>query len=329
MRIASLLSRNSPSPPPRSDEPEGSPNPQTPRRSSSVPLEEDDGLLSPPSTSRKRAREDFTDAAKQIARNVRFKPGSEEEASVVAFSKLSSFIQLVTIYARIHAMSLQLNRLTAPDTVWEIPPMLVHRIERCTYSVVISPVCGAYITRPGPTAAILEHLEQNPRWGLTPAVSNDKPKLDIVVRKIQKSLTTRRNTIKTLLKESLGSHEEDEEGQGNKSAWDILQLTQTILATGEGVMVGNAAVGVSLPMLARFAFLRQCMLEALKDKTCSFAKDFWPAIDFTLKQIREFKQTDIRISRFFTEILDEDIATYGDIDRSRLVDGVFDALQEQ
>ncbi|KAH6905085.1 hypothetical protein BKA70DRAFT_1505035 [Coprinopsis sp. MPI-PUGE-AT-0042] len=264
----------------------------------------------PPSQGEKRPLEDYTDIARKVARTASLKPNSENERAVIQFANAPQTVQLIVMYARLRSVSARLDEIAIPDAIFEIPTVLSYRIECTSLFLLMSPSCALY-AKPGPLALVLEHLVNNPNWGLTPAVKNDKLKYDVVVKGVQKALTSRRNNLKS---ESLGF-------VGKKTdceKWNILTLAKAILALGESLNDGGAA-NASLPVLARFAFLRSVTAEGLADPTSPFAgKEFWPTVDTTLRKICEVKKTDERISFFFATVLEEDIEAYGEIDRTKL-----------
>lgn len=331
--------------------------PQLPRREPSSGTQSSGGNQGGPSGSseedelptfsltqaRKRPREDFTDFAKQASRNVRLKPANEK--AVIKFSKLSSPAQRITVYAALQAVSSQLEGVVTPDAMYEIPAKLEARIERYTCAVMVSPTCSSY--KSGPVALIMEHLERNPQWGLTAAVKNEKSHLDIIQRKVQTTLTYRRNQIKSLLKNSIGDTSKDDESaeepevdgtdeednrdpKAKKKAgtWDIMRLSNAILALGNSVFPSQASS--SIPSLARFAFLRACLVDSKdKKKNPLLAKDFWAGVDVKLQSVRKQKKTEDRISRFFAISLDADIESFGTIDKTEVNrDDDFEALGE-
>ncbi|EAU92085.2 hypothetical protein CC1G_09606 [Coprinopsis cinerea okayama7 len=278
-------------------------------------------------TSRKRPYEDYTTFATQAARNVRLRPGSEGEKAVVQFAKLSSPAQRIALYANLQSMSEHLHTINPADAMYEIPSKLVHRIDRSAFLTLISPTCSRYLKQRGPLGMILEHLEAHPSWGLTTAIKEDKSKYDIIVKKIQKALTNRRNAIKSTLKASLEIIAPEDRATNDKTGkTDIVQLTDNILSGGDSLVVRRPAA--TLAMLARFAYLRGLYVDSIEKpkEEPELVKDFWKGVDMKLQEVREVKETEQRLSSYFAGVLELDFARWGDIDRTGISTATFDPL---
>ncbi|TFK22440.1 hypothetical protein FA15DRAFT_706325 [Coprinopsis marcescibilis] len=329
MRISDLVARESP---PGTSSPPAFDDRNNPRRSSSPALsdnnqDEDEELPSIASGTRKRQLKDYTNFSKQASRNVRLKVGSDGEKAVVRFSKLSATAQRITIYASLQALTSQMDTVSASNLVYDIPSQLVSRIDCYAFTLVISPTCSSYIAKRGLLCIILAHLEKNPQWGYTTAVKAEKHKHDTIVKRIQKALTTRRNSVKTFIKTSLGYAGRGTTMLKTNNTWDVVELCNTVIASGDNVM--SSRVTPTLPMLAWFAFLRQILTEAISDPQSLAGKDFWAGVDNTLCQIRDTRDGDpVRISKVFTTILDRDITAYGEIDRTALSSEEFSAFDD-
>jgi hypothetical protein len=95
--------------------------------------------------------------------------------------------------------------------------VIQRRMEQFSFIVLVSHQCFSYVTDKGPVKLILvsillvlnlydsssfsyqAHLEANPAWGLTAQVKDTKSQICVVKSCLRKLLTSRRNTIKTLV----------------------------------------------------------------------------------------------------------------------------------
>ncbi|RXW17925.1 hypothetical protein EST38_g7928 [Candolleomyces aberdarensis] len=270
-----------------------------------------------PTESRKRRAEDNNGFALTASRNVRLKKGDEN--SVLRFAQLSSPQQRITVYAELRSLSELVARIKPGQAVFTVPDSLVRRIERYSFTVLVSPTCQLYIKDDSPFKLILSHLESNPQWGLTEDIRNTTAQYAAVKSRLRKALTNRRNVLKTLMKTSLG-HDKEAAASKEPGTQDILQLCEAIIASGASTV--PTVPKVSLQMLARFALLRKILEKCLTNPAMKNSEDYWNLVDKNLKAMRERKDTPKRISEFFAHVLEEDYDLYGDKPRAEVSNDV-------
>ncbi|KAJ2913539.1 hypothetical protein MD484_g6873, partial [Candolleomyces efflorescens] len=222
-------------------------------------------------------------------------------------------------------MRADVQAITVPETVYHIPTNLDGRLERLAFAVLLSPNCANYVGQK-PVNFIVTQLEKHPHWGFTPDVKNDKAKFKTVTHRIRKLLTSRRNVFKTMMKTSLGYIKEGARDIHcpNLESLDIVELCETAISTGSHVIKRD--LKVSIPMMARFAFLRKILLETLENPAVD-VDDYWKKVDSTLNEVREVKKTPARMTRFFLSILEEDCKLYGEGSRADLTQEVVDPVE--
>ncbi|KAG6818881.1 hypothetical protein H0H93_000680 [Arthromyces matolae] len=307
MRLSDLMNASTP---PRRTSRSSSPGhpPSSPRDSSPCPslTGNTDLLPTTPVISRKRPYEDLGQYAEYTSRNLKLKPAGE--ANVKKFAELSSPKQRIAIFANLESLRVKVEDVQAPEPAYSISQTLNSKIERLVTCVLLSPSLPAYKTKDVPRK-ILSHLENHPSWGLTAAVKADVTKYNIISKRVTDRLTQRRNIIKNLIKVSSGN--ENDKG----APLDILELCESLANL---VNHHGPELQVSLPMVARIAFLRMVFVENMEGDPK--VEGYWSIVDGLLADLRNKKKTDAGISSFFAQTLEKDREMYGRPGLDQLVD---------
>ncbi|KAF5359933.1 hypothetical protein D9758_013978 [Tetrapyrgos nigripes] len=182
---------------------------------------------------------------------------------------------------------------------------LESKIDELAVMVILDPTAGAYKSRP--TERIMAGIRCYPDI-LTPALRDHKPTLKALKAKAGNLCTHHRADIKLQIARSLGDFNSDIKLFIGPFV-PIVELTTAI--TNE--VNGRAAeVKVSLPLVARIAFLRNIFVsEAQQTSDGKVGAGYWDAVDKGLEFIREsHKNNKVQISGVFARILQDDRTKY-------------------
>ncbi|KAF9466215.1 hypothetical protein BDZ94DRAFT_1252361 [Collybia nuda] len=277
--------------------------PNTPSSFPSSPCPASGTVLSYPE-SRKRPLEDMTQFASTVSRSFKLQKKDRDELNM--FTKYDPIEQQIWLAASMLKVQEQQATMTPPDAIYVIPKNLENKIEHYSFVILLDPTIASYIHQDGPLKMITDLLDQNPSWGLTPAVKDNKSKYDVIVTRVCGRLTSRRYDIKKILGDSLGKISAGLDGNGRVDATDIVTLCQALVK-----IYRSANITVTVQLCARIAFLRYLIAEKPTGR-------FWEGVDKELLSTRTDLPSAARQSRFFGSLLKLDRETYGDADLDEL-----------
>ncbi|KAJ7358208.1 hypothetical protein DFH08DRAFT_953394 [Mycena albidolilacea] len=174
------------------------------------------------------------------------------------------------------------------------------------FLVMIDPNASTYVKKDktSPISRLTGHLLRIPNSRLTPALTRDKSKMNVIEGRMRYKLTHSRNLIKDLIVDSVGDPDtEDESGQ----PMDIITLCQQVIDLGSSKLTTD--IKVSVEMCGRLAFLRETYV--------IFAKAL--ATPSEKKDGGSKNHDKVRISTVIRGILADDRKTYGAADLDQLI----------
>ncbi|KAJ7123808.1 hypothetical protein C8R43DRAFT_1135861 [Mycena crocata] len=158
----------------------------------------------------------------------------------------------------------------------------------------------------GPGKLLMDILKQSPSWGFALRLHDEQEVVDAIYTQISKSLTAKRNLIKSAISGSLGSDPAAETGV-RPGALDIVELTSLIITK-----LKVRSVTVNVMFCGRVSVLRKIFTEH-DDNT------FWSVVNKQLAALRKEYPDAKELSRFIKQfILDPDLDTYGRVDLQSL-----------
>ncbi|KAJ7331030.1 hypothetical protein DFH08DRAFT_815110 [Mycena albidolilacea] len=255
----------------------------------------------------KRPAEDLAQCVERTAWNLCLKLESTE--ALKTYSELPAAEQSIWLAGRISLHDEILGTLQPPEAIYHIPGDLECTIDQYHFLVMIDLNASMYVKKgkASPISRLTGHLLRIPNCGLTPALTYDKSKMNVIEGRMRYKFTHSRNLIKDLVNldrrrffftadvgqivKSVGDPDtEDESGQ----PMDIITLCQRVIDLGSSKLTTD--IKVSVEMCGRFAFLALAMPSEKKDGGVR-KTDFWGSVDKNLEELRESKNRDkVRIS---------------------------------
>ncbi|KAI0079427.1 hypothetical protein K474DRAFT_1705712 [Panus rudis PR-1116 ss-1] len=212
--------------------------------------------------------------------------------------------------AQLLRLNEQFARVHPPNALWVIPQALDLYIEQYVFAVITSPSLPGYVKKSMPINLVVSILKHNQAHsGLNRDITDDAYRMSIVVHRIRTRLTDRRAQLKSKCERSLGVVDKDTGARNGCD--DILELAKNVLASyNPNNNLGNEHV-ITIEFCARLAFIRRCLVSWQGCK----GESFWKYVDGHLKDLRDRAEEDpqgqARVSRFFENVLQDDMRMYG------------------
>ncbi|KAJ7135190.1 hypothetical protein C8R43DRAFT_1132740 [Mycena crocata] len=253
---------------------------------------------------RKRLAEDMTQYADEVSRTHKL-PKTEHD-SLREFAQANRSEQMILLAGQIFALSHHQRQLQPAEAAWTLPKKLQNKIEENICKLLADASLPAYKNdKIGPSKLIMDMVRDNPSWGITRAMAEEKSITDAVATHISKTLTSKRNIIKSAISASLGSDPLDG-ATLRPDATDIVDLANIVLTKLKRNFKAD------LPFCGRMAVLRKVISE--NDDT-----KYWGAIDSQLREVREKYPVPKDQSKFIkSRILAPDLAVYGHVELTSL-----------
>ncbi|KAJ3786077.1 hypothetical protein GGU10DRAFT_420696 [Lentinula aff. detonsa] len=265
-----------------------------------------EAIGTPTPVARKRAAgEDFTQRAAAESRKLRLNAEHSQELQEIA---KTGGLRPVDIWmaSQMLAIRERMDVIQPAGTKFEIPAALASVIEDISVKVFLDPTLSAYLNHPN--ERLLTYLKARPNI-LFRAVREHKPAMKVIATKISSRFTHHRNDTKDMIASSLGQYDKEAD-MFTGPFMAIVELTRKVI-----VAIGGKSydLAVSVPLVARIAFLRQVYVHESTKNTGKAGTDFWKCVDEGLKMIREAKKYDTtKISAVFAKILSNDRNEYDD-----------------
>ncbi|KAI0074823.1 hypothetical protein K474DRAFT_1709557 [Panus rudis PR-1116 ss-1] len=318
-------------PTPPSQAPDGAPFVASPQPYNSN-IEDHSGTPGPPLRSeaqaRKRPADNLTPFVERVSQKLRLNKKNEKQ--LLSYSKLPSAERKVW-RAGMQLLTLQqLGAIQPAEAPYVIPSAMASKIVIYSSQYILCSATSSYrSTAPG---SILKLLEHHPSCGLTADVRNDERKVDVIMRAIKRCLTDCRSSTQKVIVYSLGhphplstgSHKESKP-RDTQNIVDLVNAAITELQKSRKIP-SKEGVRISLEMCGRFAWLRKMYIEK--------HDNYWHDMDKQLASLREQFHTPGTNSQsaandFFIGCLEDDLATYGDMNFDTSVDSVPSAYQKE
>ncbi|VDB98023.1 unnamed protein product [Peniophora sp. CBMAI 1063] len=222
---------------------------------------------------------------------------------VVSFTQLDDDQREITSFIKMCQIEQKLNDLAKSKSdgavTWAIHSTLSAFIQEEAYETILDPTLSNYINAPKETTC--ERLRNETQYNLV-YLHMDNMKATTIKTRVEKKLTDGRGKVKEILENSVSTAE------GKRIDIFTMCLSINQLSSRRKRTLQSPTVA----MLGRFAFIRYCYVEAVKVGKEQF--DFWPYVDFSLKQLREGNNNDpVKISQVLHSFLLDDQTLYGKI----------------